>query len=158
MKLDTINYQLERKLNDTYDSEMKEWYDSGCDYDEPEMSYIDFHLIINDELIRGTTDYRELINTTTQRQCYESEYHLPEHNVEIRNSHEYSHWYVFTCSCGIAGCAGIWDGIHLKVRKHTVEWRVGKNMGYDFLGKRYFQFDRKGYFKMLDEIKQEINQ
>ncbi len=158
MNLDTLSYQLECKLNPTYDSEMKEWYDSGCDYDEPEMSYIDFNLVLNDELIIGTTDYKELIDTTTQKQCYESEYYLPDYITELRNSHEYSLFYPFTCSCGIAGCAGIWDGIHLKLRKHTVEWRVGKNMGYDFLGKRYFQFDRTEYFKILDKIKQEINQ
>lgn len=39
----------------------------------------------------------------------------------------------FTCSCGIAACAGIYNGIRTKYRKNTVEWRSNPNDGYVFL-------------------------
>lgn len=31
---------------------------------------------------------------------------------------------LFTCGCGVAGCAGWFDGVDIKNRKHTVEWRL----------------------------------
>lgn len=55
----------------------------------------------------------------------------------------------FSCSCGVAGCAGIWDGIHVKMRKHSVEWRAKERDGYKFLGKQFFSFDRKQYVKAI---------
>lgn len=29
-------------------------------------------------------------------------------------------FYPFTCSCGVAGCSSIWDGVHVKWRKKSV--------------------------------------
>lgn len=56
-------------------------------------------------------------------------------------------FYPFTCSCGVAGCASIWDGIHVKWRKHSVEWRIkDKRDGYkEILDKMFYSFDRKQY-------------
>lgn len=57
-----------------------------------------------------------------------------------------SNFYPFTCSCGIAGCASIWDGIHVKWRKNSVEWRTqGKRYGYSFIDKQFYSFDRQEY-------------
>lgn len=58
-----------------------------------------------------------------------------------------SDFYPFTCSCGIAGCASIWDGIHVKWRKNSVEWRIkDKRDGYEnILDKMFYSFDRKQY-------------
>lgn len=62
-------------------------------------------------------------------------------------------WEIFTCSCGIAGCAGIYDGIKVKVRKHTVEWRLDlkHNSGYNGL-KRFYSFDRKAYEQAIEDV------
>lgn len=56
-------------------------------------------------------------------------------------------FYPFTCSCGVAGCASIWDGIHVKWRKNSVEWRIkDKRDGYEkILDKMFYSFDRKQY-------------
>lgn len=56
-------------------------------------------------------------------------------------------FYPFTCSCGVAGCASIWDGIHVKWRKNSVEWRIkDKRHGYkNILDKMFYSFDRKQY-------------
>lgn len=58
-------------------------------------------------------------------------------------------FYPFTCSCGIAGCSSIWDGIHVKWRKNSVEWRIkDKRDGYEkILDKMFYSFDRKQYEK-----------
>ena len=58
-------------------------------------------------------------------------------------------FYPFTCSCGIVGCSSIWDGIHVKWRKNSVEWRIkDKRDGYEkILDKMFYSFDRKQYEK-----------
>ncbi len=52
---------------------------------------------------------------------------------------------IFTCSCGIAGCAGIWDGIKVKNRRHTVEWRTPVGSNYSCLSKRFYSFEKAKY-------------
>ncbi len=56
-------------------------------------------------------------------------------------------FYPFTCSCGVAGCASVWGGIHVKWRKNSVEWRIkDKRDGYEnILDKMFYSFDRKQY-------------
>lgn len=51
--------------------------------------------------------------------------------------------FFFTCSCGVAGCAGIFHGIHVKYRRHTVEWR-DKDKPRN-LKQRYYVFDKNEY-------------
>lgn len=52
---------------------------------------------------------------------------------------------IFTCSCGNAGCANIWDGVTVKNRRHTVEWRIPKDSDYLFLDKRFYSFSKIQY-------------
>jgi len=59
----------------------------------------------------------------------------------------------FSCSCGASGCAGIWNGILTKHRKHTVEWRAEKEDGYKFI-KRFYSFDKNQYYS---EVKKAWN-
>ena len=56
-------------------------------------------------------------------------------------------FYPFTCSCGVSGCSSIWDGIHVKWRKNSIEWRIkDKRDGYEnILDKMFYSFDRKQY-------------
>lgn len=76
---------------------------------------------------------------------YYSFQHRPEWGGKL---YDYSAFYPFSCSCGDAGCAGIWGGIKVRVRKHTVEWRINKDDGYGgFLDKTFYSFDRRQYEK-----------
>lgn len=67
-----------------------------------------------------------------------------------------SDFYPFSCSCGEPGCAGIWNGIRIKPRKHTIEWRASLQDGYKFLDKHFFSFDRQQYQKELVSLSQKI--
>lgn len=51
----------------------------------------------------------------------------------------------FSCSCGAAGCAGIWDGILTKHRLTTVEWRAREEDGYKFLNS-FYSFEKDNYY------------
>lgn len=70
----------------------------------------------------------------------------------------YSEFYPFTCSCGVAGCASIWDGIYVKERKHTIEWRIPQNSGYKFLDKRFYSFDKVEYNSEIERLKQTLKE
>lgn len=166
MNKDTIDYVLEWKENEDYQAEYTAWVadDDRWEEDEPQKTYRCFHLLLNGEPISQYTSPEELINTTTQKQCYGNRYWYPIEDdydtvvVTPRNDNKWSEFQPFTCSCGVSGCAGIWDGVHLKVRKHTVEWRMKKNCGYEFLDKLFFQFDREQYFDMIDKLKHELRE
>lgn len=71
--------------------------------------------------------------------------------VAITKSWRYNltDFYPFTCSCGVAGCSSIWDDIHVKWRRNSVEWRIkDKRDGYEkILDKMFYSFDRKQYEK-----------
>lgn len=59
---------------------------------------------------------------------------------------------ILTCTCGEAGCAGIFEGTKIKNRKHTVEWR-DIDCG---LPKRFYSFDRRQYLSTIDKAIQLI--
>ncbi|WAX21618.1 hypothetical protein [Stenotrophomonas phage RAS14] len=61
----------------------------------------------------------------------------------IASTYKIQRAYFFTCSCGNSGCAGIHEGIHVKQRTRTIEWRdldTPINMK-----KRYYSFDKNEY-------------
>ena len=64
---------------------------------------------------------------------------------------KYSRFYPFTCSCGVAGCASIWEGIFTKHRKYSVEWRIKdkEQNGYDFIPKAFYSFDKLDYLAQI---------
>lgn len=68
----------------------------------------------------------------------------------------YSGFEPFTCSCGDGGCAGIWDGIYIKERGHSIEWRAKANDGYGFLQKSFFNFEKSQYKKAFDQLLSDI--
>lgn len=86
--------------------------------------YLEFiYLILNGEAVKGTFDAYEfgisgLLKSSKTR------------TIEI-----------LTCGCGVAGCAGIFEGTRVKRRRHTVEWR-DIDCG---LPKRFYNFDRAQY-------------
>jgi hypothetical protein len=84
-----------------------------------------------------------------------SEYDLFNHNAAQGKKllqKEYSDFEPFTCSCGISGCAGIFGGIYYKFRGKTIEWRIPDNMGYGFLDKKFYKFDKKQYFSEIVKL------
>lgn len=93
---------------------------------------------INGELFTGYIDHFSLL-TPYRHLTPDWEYRL-------------SDFYPFNCSCGIGGCAGIYDGIYFKARKHSIEWRVPEHSGYGFLNKRFFSFFRPMYEYQLLKV------
>ena len=81
------------------------------------------------------------------------------HRSKYDPSGQWSAFEPFSCTCGASGCAGIWDGVYVKARKHSVEWRLRKNTGYeDFMPKRFFSFSREQYVKVRDAFIAELKQ
>lgn len=62
----------------------------------------------------------------------------------------------FSCNCGDYSCANIHNGIHLKNRRNTIEWRASKEDGYSFLNKRFFSFDKKQYLSALKKMNDDL--
>jgi len=59
-------------------------------------------LVLNGEAVEGTFDYHLFAMLGSVKSI----------TIEL-----------MTCSCGCAGCAGIFDGVAIKRRRYTVEWR-----------------------------------
>lgn len=75
--------------------------------------------------------------------------------VEVKDSLSVqSNFYPFTCSCGVAGCNGIWEGVYQKTRKHTVEWRIKDkdNNGYKFLDKSFYRFNKYQFYREMYKV------
>ncbi|AGH32116.1 hypothetical protein VPHG_00049 [Vibrio phage 11895-B1] len=116
-----------------------------------EMSYDEEHkqinttIIINDKPVKHFTDVYELFTNFNKSHSFEKETY--ESWKGVKSKGVFSDFYPFTCSCGVSGCAGIWDGIYQKVRGWTIEWRIidkDKN-GYHFLDKSYYNFHKMQY-------------
>lgn len=64
--------------------------------------------------------------------------------------------YLDSCSCGHAGCAGIWNGVKIKRRKFTTEYRAKKEDGYENgimgTGKLFLKFSNKS----IDDIRKTL--
>lgn len=155
MVKDTLAYVIEKGINEQYDQDMVEWVENGSwEQEKPVLHWGKLDLVINGSIINHYVDYHELSRVTTQHQCYYSDYF----DEVLYPKHEHSMFYPWTCTCGVPGCDSIWDGVHLKVRGHSVEWRIKKNMGYEgFISKRFFTFDKSQYFDIIAEIKREMD-
>lgn len=76
--------------------------------------------------------------------------------VQFYKSAPYGMMEVFTCTCGVAGCNGMFNPIDIKVRRHTVEWRVpNRETEYPFLDANFYQF---GTPMFEAEIKRVVNE
>lgn len=146
MIYDKLELKLTKVLHEDDFEEDVEVFDVKCD------------IILNGKLIeQHSKDLFELLFTTEHKPSWATQ---KETNVE-------SNFYPFTCSCGSAGCAGIWNGIFLKQRKNTISWKIPKPLekfGYEFLDKSFYLFNKKEYeetlktawreFKVLETPKQ----
>lgn len=148
---------------------------SECSWEQPEETYnedidnyeetgnnvtkydIDCKVEINGKEINHYTDLyaflRELVNksavSNSANWSGESYKDTGTGYIAITKAWYYNltYFYPFTCSCGVAGCASIWDGVNVKWRKKSVEWRIkDKRDGYEnILDKMFYSFDRKQY-------------
>lgn len=60
--------------------------------------------------------------------------------------------FIFTCSCGVPGCVGWWNGIKIKMRKNTVEWRIPKENVKGKLSKSFYSFKTEEYIELQNRI------
>ena len=103
---------------------------------------------INGKSIDIHTDFTEFLLSSKDNRCHYTKTNYPRHKKL-----EYSSFLPFTCSCGISGCAGIFDGIYTKYRKHSIEWRIPKESGYNrVLDKTFYSFSKLSYQKEIDNL------
>lgn len=131
MIYDTLELKLTKVLREDDFEEDLEIFDVECD------------IVLNSKAIeQHSKDLFELLFKTEHKPSWATQ---KETNVE-------SNFYPFTCSCGNAGCAGIWNGIFLKQRKNTISWKIPKPLekfGYEFLDKSFYLFNKKDYEETL---------
>jgi hypothetical protein len=103
---------------DTIDVKLNLWEHDGRPYEG-------IDLIINGEVIPGTFDVMYFAVPRIKK-------------VQV---------YLLTCSCGVAGCAGIWSGVIIKRRAKTVEWRDTDKS----FPKKFYAFDQYYYTAAQDK-------
>ncbi len=86
-------------------------------------------LILNGLPVKGTFDAFDLISST----------HYKHMLLEL-----------MTCSCGVPGCAGIFEGTYVKHRRFTVEWR-DIDSGFP---KKFYSFKVADYAAAVDKAKE----
>lgn len=155
---DTIKIKVEERSweqpEEVYNEEIDNYEETGNNVTKYD---INCKVEINGKEIKHYTDlwafFREFVEKANISNCAEyfgNTYKKVGHElVPITKSWHYNltTFYPFTCSCGIAGCSSIWDGIHVKWRKSSIEWRIkDKRDGYEkILDKMFYSFDRKQY-------------
>lgn len=115
-------------------------FELKVEYDE-DFKQIKTSVIINSELVKSYADLFTFFQHFQETNPREIEI-IGKWKGRCSSSFE-----PFTCSCGVSGCAGIWEGVYQKTRKWTTEWRIDDkdHNGYNFLDKSYYQFHRKSY-------------
>lgn len=155
---DTIKIKVEERSweqpEEVYNEDVDNYEETGNNVTKHD---IECKVEINGKEIKHYTDlwafFRESVEKDSISNCSEyfgNTYKEVGHElVPITKSWHYNltTFYPFTCSCGIAGCSSIWDGIHVKWRKNSVEWRIkDKRDGYEkILDKMFYSFNRKQY-------------
>ncbi len=81
-------------------------------------------------------------------------FYLPE-NIKAKSR---SGFYPLTCSCGDAGCDGIYNGVHSKHKLNKVKWIVTDPVTQKRLGGKYFSFDKEQYESEVSKIWQWLHQ
>lgn len=152
-------------------------YSENSDYDETGgmiESQIVCTVVLNGEVVNQTTDYYAFLYELEDPKSLTENIECPSSYPRDDKAKEdefgclipsATHWiygvsrfYPFTCSCGVAGCAGIWDGIKTKHRKYTVEWRAKREDGYTFLPKSYYRFHKQQYYSQLNKMVVELKE
>lgn len=132
MNFDRINFIVDAIPNDYYGSE-------GSEYLTKDHKDLKVTVVINDVRICGPV-------------------HVDVYSLIMKNTKCKSDWgdwsafYPWVCSCGDAGCAGIWSGISVRERGYSIEWRAKREDGYGFLPKTFFNFEKSAYKRAFDAL------
>lgn len=86
--------------------------------------------------------------------------------VIVRGCAEPSTLDLFTCSCGVAGCAGIFDDVAIGVTSNQVTWTFPEEYFREALSPHLFpddvpmtvQFSRRQYQEALDGLEYQLNE
>lgn len=140
--LDKISFIVDAVDNDYYGTE-------GSEYLTANHKDLKVTVVINDVRIgwNQSVDVYDLVLSNLS--------HKPTWGVQG----EQNWWSVFrpfTCSCGDSGCAGIWDGIYVRERGYSIEWRAKREDGYGFLLKTFFNFEKSQYKRAFMELLSDI--
>lgn len=141
MKYDTISFIVDTIPNEYYGSE-------GSEYMTPDHRDLKVTVVLNDVRVGWSGHvnvYALVLRNLNHKSWFDGRYHS-----------EWSIFEPFTCSCGVGGCAGIWDGIYVKERGHSVEWRANPKDGYGFLLKSFFNFEKAQYKCAFNNLLSEI--
>lgn len=146
--MDTFKFGFDEILTQIDDEHTEEEY---------QHIFLSVDLYINEKKVKCFTDplaflYPYSITTSTYHP-YDRKRFIPCKGKLVMT---YSDFYPFTCSCGVAGCASIWDGVYVKDRKHSVEWRIPEDSGYKFLDKRFYSFRKEEYLSEIERLKDVI--
>lgn len=132
MKFDTISFIVDAMPNKYYGSR-------DGDYLTEHHRDLKVTVVINDVRIGGPA-------------------HVDVYSLVMKNTKCKSDWgdwsafYPWACSCGDAGCAGIWSGISVRERGYSIEWRAKRDDGYGFLPKTFFNFEKAAYKQAFDDL------
>lgn len=135
-RFDTINFIVDAVDNDYYGSR-------DGDYLTEHHRDLKVTVVINDVRIGGPA-------------------HVDVYSLVMKNTKCKSDWgdwsafYPWVCSCGDAGCAGIWSGISVRERGYSIEWRAKRDDGYGFLPKTFFNYEKTAYKRAFDDLLAQI--
>lgn len=137
MKFDTISFIAEAAPNEYYGSKHED------DYLTQNHRDLKVTVVINDVRIgwAGHVDVYSLVMKNTKCKS---------------DWGDWSAFYPWTCSCGDAGCSGIWSGISVRERGYSIEWRAKRDDGYSFLTKTFFNYEKTAYKRAFDDLLAQI--
>lgn len=155
--LDTISFICEAVPNEYYGSQ-------GSEYLTPQHRDLKVTVVINGEPVvwNNHVELHDLIFRNLDDKPYYGPWGKNANKVIPQAG--WSVFCPFTCGCGAPGCAGIWDGIYVRERGYSIEWRAKREDGYGFLPKTFFNYEKSQYkhaFKVLmweiEELCQEFD-
>ncbi|UKA04930.1 hypothetical protein [Photobacterium damselae] len=116
--------------------------------EDPVCEALRFDIIINGDVVGSYVDFFAFLHSKWNFMAEWWGNDVPQNERPLFSSFE-----PFTCSCGVSGCAGIFQGISSKHRKHTVEWTIPVDAGYEkLLKKRFYRFDTALYEMELANV------
>ena len=148
---DTISFIVDAMSNDYYGTD-------GSEYLTQNHRDLMVTVVINDVRIgwNQKVDVYDLALRNLDHKPYYSHWSGPKLDGKVIPDAKWSVFQPFTCSCGCAGCAGIWDGIYVRERGYSIEWRAKREDGYGFLPKTFFNFEKSQYKHAFDGILTQI--
>ena len=157
-KLDTLSIVLTRtalKEEDLYidQQDIDNGYASQAEIrvfnKEQSSEFTNGELSINGKVVPGYVDWADLMFNFALNDSH-SKWWRAERNSQDPTL---SNFFPISCSCGNPGCAGIYEGIQVRYRRHTVEWVVPVHKGYPAF-KPIYRFSRQEYEALILSVLQ----